>query len=530
MKPRKLSLLAFDIGCVSTLFVAVVVVARVARDGVQMYGCDAAPYIEHVARLHVLRAWREGSLLSPWDLFVSMDGAFPPLMHLLALPLGSVAGHQASVALLSGLPWLLLLALSVGSLTTSLAGDRLPGLAALVGVLFLPAAHGFATRYYYDLPMTALIWGAAAAMVAWSGERPAKAALVSGLVFSAACLVKWSALPFGLPILLGASLCLCDGSTRTGLRERLSSRLFVVGASVVLAAVFCGLFLWSSGPDNSYNTMQAESFESGEPAEPLPAFLEVILPAPLAFVVREAAAGLERWDGEALRFYVLRAVTSVYSPVLAAVLLLLCLVWLLRDRRGAPLLLCAFLGNALFLLLVLRVLDDRFLLAVAPLPVVLAALAWSKLPGIFRGLISVVVLVVGPAVALDFHFGVPGPWNRSVSLQGETESGSPPIVLRGLGLASSVKQLGWARSDEQGQAQEPYREALWGTLTRCRYGRLGELDGRPVLGGCGDRFWWDYRGDLEELSHDGPGRLTFVGGGGLVAARYRLRTAWCLRA
>ena len=62
MSQRRLSLIAFDVGCVSTLFIAVVVIGRIVRDGVQMYGCDGAPYIEHVARLQTLKAWRAGSL------------------------------------------------------------------------------------------------------------------------------------------------------------------------------------------------------------------------------------------------------------------------------------------------------------------------------------------------------------------------------------------------------------------------------------------------------------------------------------
>ena len=132
MSLERLSLRAFAVGWATTLFVGAVVFARVVRDGIQMYGCDAAPYIEHVARLHTLRAWREGSLLSPWDMFVSMDGAFPPLMHLLNLPLGAFVGHQAWVALFSGLLWLLLLAAAVGSLATALSHQRLAGLAAFV--------------------------------------------------------------------------------------------------------------------------------------------------------------------------------------------------------------------------------------------------------------------------------------------------------------------------------------------------------------------------------------------------------------
>ena len=504
---------AFAIGCASTLFTVAVVVARIARDHVQMYGCDAAPYIEHVARLNTLRAWREGSVWSPWEMFVSMDGAFPPLMHLLSLPLGALAGHQAWVVLFSGVVWLLLLAAAVGLVATALSGERLAGLAAFVGVLFLPAAHGFATRYYYDLPMTALIWVCAAAMLRWSDDRPMQAAIISGLALAAACLVKWSALPFGLPILCGAAVSLRADSRRCGLRARLSTRLPIAAAAVVIVAVVCGLFLWCSGADNSYKTMQAESFAAGEPAAPLPEVLEAMIPDPVAFVAREAIAGLQRWDGEALRFYAMRAVTSLYSPILSALLVLLCFVWLWRDRRGAPLLVVGLLGNALFLLLVVRMLDDRFLLVMAPLPIVVAALAWQRSAVIVRRVVAALVLVVGPAVALDFHFGLSAPWNESVEILPPTPEGQPAVTLRGLGLASSVAQLGWARGDEQGHSQRSYREALWTSLSRCRFGQMGGFDGRPILGGCGDRFWWDYRGDLDRLNGVGPGRLSFIGGG-----------------
>ena len=66
-------------------------------------------------------------------MFVSMDGAFPPLMHLVTLPLGALAGHQAWVTLFSGLFWLLLLAGSVGVLTSALSGQRLAGIAPGTG-------------------------------------------------------------------------------------------------------------------------------------------------------------------------------------------------------------------------------------------------------------------------------------------------------------------------------------------------------------------------------------------------------------
>jgi len=512
MSARPLGVRAWLLGLVTTGAISLIVLVRMARDGVQMHGCDGAPYIEHVARLATLRAWREGSLLSPWDLFVSMDGAFPPLMHLLALPLGSVAGHDAETALWTGLGWLLLLSASVAVFTYYLSAEKLAAVAAFVGTMLLPAAHGFTTRYYYDLPMTALIWASAAYVLRWADRKPLRAGVGAGLLLSAAALVKWSALPFGLPVLVGAALCRRADAAPSSLRGRLRPALKVLAVAVLLLASLSGLFLWSSGADNSYEMMSAQTFQSSHAADRLPAALEAVLPGPFGFVAEQALDGLQRLDGRGLVFYSMRLVTSIYSPILAALVALLCLVWLLRDRRGAALLALVLLGHGFFLLLVLALLDDRFLLVGAVLPVVLASLGWMRLPGGLRTALGALLVVVGLGVAVDFHFGSPAAWNRPVQWQDAAADHQPPVVLRGLGLASSVQRLGWVRADEQEISRHPYREALWQAVGGCRFGRIAELDGWPILGGCGNRFWWEYRGDLEEVNADGPGRLTFVGG------------------
>jgi hypothetical protein len=512
MGKRSLGVRAWLLSLATTGAIALVVLVRMARDGVQMHGCDGAPYIEHVARLLTLSAWREGSLLSPWDLLVSMDGEFPPLMHLLALPLGSVAGHEAETALWMGLGWLLLLAASVAVFTYHLSGEKLAAAAAFVGTMLLPAAHGFTTRYYYDLPMTALIWASAAYVLRWGDRKPLRAGIGAGLLLSAAALVKWSALPFGLPVLVGAALCRPADAAPMSLRERLLPALKVVAVAVLLLAAISGLFLWSSGADNSYNAMSAQTFQSTHDAERLPAVLGAVLPGPLGFVVEQALDGVQRVDGRGVVFYSMRLVTSIYSPVLAALLALLLVFWLVRDRRGAALLAFVLLGHGFFLLLVLALRDDRFLLVGAVTPVVLASLGWLRCPGPLRTALAALVVVAGLGVAADFHFGRPAAWNQEVQWQDAAADQQPPVVLRGLGLASSVQQLGWVRADEQQISRHPYREALWQAVGRCRFGRIAELDGRPILGGCGNRFWWEYRGDLEDSNGEGPGRLPFVGG------------------
>jgi len=162
--------------------------------------------------------------------------------------------------------------------------------------------------------------------------------------------------------------------------------------------------------------------------------------------------------------------------------------------------------------LVLSILDDRFLLVGALSPIVLASLGWLRCPAGLRTALAALVLVVGLGVAADFHFGTPQAWNRAVQWQDAGAESQPPVVMRGLGLASSVQGLGWVRSDEQEISRARYREDLWQNISRCRFGRIAELDGRPFLGGCGNRFWWQYRGDLQAANGNGPGRLSFFGG------------------
>jgi hypothetical protein len=512
MNEQALSRRSVCVTVATTLAVAVIVLVRVLRDGVQMHGCDGAPYIEHVARLETLRLWREGSLLSPWDLLVSMDGAFPPLMHLLTLPLGAIAGHEAEVALWSGMAWLLVLAASVGSVTHSLSGARLAAAAAFVGTMLLPAAHGFATRYYYDLPMTALIWASAAYLLRWRDRRPLRATCGAGVILAAAALVKWSALPFGLPVLAAVALCRRADAPPQPLRARAVAAVRLFAGVALLVGVTSLLFLWSSGADNSYNTMSAETFESSSAGVQLPAVLDSVLPGPVALVLRQAMGGLHLEAGSGLRFYSLRLVTSVYSPVLAALLAALCVLWLVLDRRAAALPVLVVLGHGFFLLLVLGLRDDRFLLVGALVPVVLASLGWLRCPAAVRTVLALLVVAVALGVALDFHVGRPASWNEPTEWRAPEGDGQPGVIRRGLGLASSVQRLGWVRADEQEISRFAYREALWQVVGRCRFGRIGELDGRPILGGCGNRFWWQYRGDLEATNGDGPGRLSFIGG------------------
>jgi len=506
--------------------ISVLVVRRILAGGVQQYGCDGAPYIEHVARLQVVQVVRDGSWLTPFRTLVDADGAFPPGMHLATLPVGAIFGHGSDVALLTGPFWLVVLALAVGVVTFLVAQGRgqgpqdsrresLAGLAAFCLVPLFPAVHGFATRYYYDLPMTALIWLSVATLLALRPRRPFVAGLLAGLVLALASLVKWSALPFGLTILVGAAYCgRSTDASDDGVLAPVFETTRRTAALVLAVAVATGLslaYLAASGSSNSYRQMSWETFEGVEPGPGLPPALAGILPEFLNSLAMQTVAGWTRLELSDLAFYPSRLAFSALSPGLAIVCLLAIGFWWARDRRGWPLLAAVLLGHGLLLVLVIPRLDDRFLLPGLPLLALVLGCAWSRSHIVLRWLLLPAVVGLGLAVAWDFHEGIPSSWTEPRLVLDGRGDVRPSTMARGWGAASSVQRLGWVRHDEEGSARTAFRDGLWDELSRCRSGRLAELDERPMLGGCGNRFWWEYRGDLDQLQ-GGAGRLPFVSG------------------
>ncbi|HCP45812.1 MAG TPA: hypothetical protein DIU15_07210, partial [Deltaproteobacteria bacterium] len=78
-------------------------------------------------------------------MLVDADGAFPPGMHLMTLPVGAIFGHGTEVALLTGPFWLVVLALSVGAVAALVAqgrgrgaGDGAGGWAGLAALCVVP--------------------------------------------------------------------------------------------------------------------------------------------------------------------------------------------------------------------------------------------------------------------------------------------------------------------------------------------------------------------------------------------------------
>jgi hypothetical protein len=454
---------------------------RIASSGVQPYGADGAQYIEQFERLRVLAVARSRGIGHPLRLMFDADGSFPPLLHLLTVGAGALIGHGTSAAAACSIGWLLLLAGAAAACARTLGGR---GDAAFLATLLLPGLHGAAVRYYYDLPMTALLWAAVAAIVLGRGRIGAAAG--AGLALAAASLVKWAALPLGVPLLLGA----IGGSARSK-RDRAVEAALVA----VVAGALCGLFLLGSGSENSFGTHARATWSEGPPRGGGGGLVALVLGR---FGERLTDAG---WRG--LVFYPVRLVTSVLSPLGAVALGAL----LVAGRRGLrPLLLpgaLAVSATAIVLLFVVPVWDERFLLPLAPGVAVAAGLAFERVRGAAWG---PALVAVGVAVALDFHVGPAGPHNAEVLVLDGAGEHLPRTHARGIFAAGSEERRGWSRRDEDRPLRRSFREALWSSIERCGAGRPAVLAERPLIDEEGDHTWLQVRA-LEAELLDGRARV-----------------------
>ena len=194
---------------------------------------------------------REIGWTSPWDILVTADRAFPPLMHLVSAGLGELVGHGATNAAATGLLWLLLLAVATGGMAAMLTGERRAGFAAATATFLVPALSGAAIRYYYDLPMTALLWASAAAlMLGFHYRRAVVGGLTAGLLLAAAALTKWPALAFGAPLLLAVAVTPLRGTS-----ARWRPRLLGLMTAMLAAALPLFSFLAGRGDETSFASM-----------------------------------------------------------------------------------------------------------------------------------------------------------------------------------------------------------------------------------------------------------------------------------
>lgn len=490
--------------------VAVVVVLRVLATGIQPYGTDGAAWIEHVARVQTAMEVRDGHP----DMLDRMDGEFPPGLHLVTLPLSAALGHDAAVGVaLTGVLWMLLLAAGVGLVTAALADRRIGWLAAAL-VCFLPAVHGAATRYYYDLPLLALIWFAAGAVLTWGERRPVVAASIATAALTLAWSVKWFALPTGLPVIVAAAVVARPGAGRWAWRSAIVA--VVSGGLMVLGALW---FLGAAGDFNSLDQAR-QIMGSNDP-------LLVDVHEPPSTLALAWQRVVERPVSD-VAFYAGRAIGSVLSPLLT-VALLAGLVAAVRRRLGRPVLLLALAagGNLAFVYAMVPVLDDRFVVPSAVALVPAAACGLAAL-GEQRARLIPAVLALGVLVTVEFHASPSGFWNASILLWDSEHSqfhpgdssgeaghaydrpgkARPAVIWRGPFGGSSIEDRGWTRRDEQPPAFHPERVDLLEAVLALEPDCIAVPAEAPGFDRRGDAFWWQYRVFLERMGGNDALSLT----------------------
>lgn len=474
-----------------------VLVARAVAAPVDPYGSNGAAWMEHLQRLNA--AWELPEALPPGGEFMHhwlarLDGGFPPMLHLLAVPLTWLTRGSLLGVLPLTLGLLLVLAGAVGRIAYAIT-DRPPvGAGAFAGVMLVPGLHGSAIRYYYDLPMTALLWAALAVLVSRWDQEPVRAGLVGAGLALAASFTKWTTLPFLLCLVAGAALTprrlpgALAGLRNPGARGK---ALLVWGLAWLIPV---GLYVLIRGQKNSLGFSARESGVVNYGHHETGGFF--------ASVVGGIGARLGELPFllEKLGDYGLGLTVAVFSPLLLAPTLVLLGIAAARRAPGGWLVASAVFGHIGFLVLLVDPVDERFLITLAPALVLGAAVGWGTLSPGRRRLSGVVIATLGLLVAADLHHGVPlGPnsWARSLPLWGTpgADPMPPPIRPRGISAASSSAHRGWARRDAALDPRQPMRDALQDWLRGCAPTKVAALDAIDLIAPYGDHDWitWSNR-------------------------------------
>ncbi len=469
----------------SFAFAASVVVLRFRYSGLQNYGMGAQ-YIEHAARLSVLMEWRAQPEFQPFEFLVGADTGYPPLLHVLTLLGGAVFGSGLGAVNALGTGWILLLGIGVGVCAGHWARSRRCGSLAASVAMLLPAVPAVATHYYYDLPMAAMLWLAMACLLSLRTAHPVLASVSAGLAWTAAALLKWSALPFGLVAALAVT------RSRREIPATLVSLLF---AGVLLLA-------FVAQADGSITSLAGGLLPPEDIEKPSRLWLFSALPEPFASAFSRPLRQLGLLTPGFLAFYPLTLVTSILSPAAALVVLPLSVLGLIRvpSLRWPSLVLLG--GGTAFCALWIHVQDERLLLSLVPVlgATTAAGLLTLRARRVRRPLLLLVFLVLA-TVSLDFHFGSPSPLNTARELLFVPYRGVH-VVARGLGLATSESGIGWRRRDEQLDDRAAYREVVWRHLAAEGVASVGTVPHAPLFGPDGDEPWLEYRSRYAVLFED----------------------------
>lgn len=458
----------------------------------QPYGVHGDEYVEHAQRLTLVLALHQGAWRSPLEFLRLADMDYPPGIHALGLPLGALFGHAAERIGWAWMGWVALLGLALAWIVDSLGGDARGRAAAFASAFLIPAVPAAATRYHFDLPMLVLCWWAfACALGSWSQPALRTRLLggaLTGALAAAAAVTKWTAIPF-LLCMLGAASVAPDGAWTRAFRRRAPA---VVSAAAVAGGLLTGFFAVTT---ESIDAMSM-TFTLGQDLPAGVSGLVDALPAPLGRAVSRVALQAP-FLGDWLAFYGLSTLYMVLSPVLAVGAAILALRWLAVDRRGLVPFGLLTVGGLAFLTLNVPIADSRFILPLAPLAGLVAVLGWTTLGPRTATAVAAIVTAAGLAVAADFHLN-PGParqativWERPLADQGGS------VTRSGLGLASSSKDRGWVRRDEELPHRRAFRQALWDTWLRCGGGLTGVSTSLISFGA--DRYWWQYKARLDRV-------------------------------
>ena len=463
---------------------SVAMVWRRAAEGIQPYGRDGAAWIEHAERLAFVQAWhrRQELGLRPW--LDEIDGLYPPGLHAVTSVWGAFVGHGAAEVGWTGALWLLLLAAAVAATTREVGGSVAAASAAFAGTCLLPAAHAFATRYYYDLPMTAVLWLAVAVALRSWDRRPVLGGLAAGALWAFADLIKWASLLFGGLLLLAALLTPSARPLRRG--ARILALSLATAVSLGVSAGWISL----AGGESSLGVMLEQMWGGGGGGG---GSLGELLGGLGAWLGDKGVFLGTRLTGDRAGFYAVQSFTAVWSPLLGVA----CLVLAARGGRRALTLAVAGPGLlGLFLVLWIPVLDERFLLTAAPALLPAAALGLTRLPRSAAIGAAAMYAALGLWVGAAFHGlapDLPGPVWESVV---EPSSGAPARQARGLGLADSVERRGWSHARSTPSPQGALRESLWATIARQEPSLVAFPAGPPEAAPAGEFHWLDYRGLL----------------------------------
>jgi hypothetical protein len=481
---------------------------RIARTPFTPYGDFGAAHLEHQVRLTAALSWRETAGLGLWDRLVAADGQYPPILHLLTLPASAWTGYAVEDIAWTGLVWLALLACAVAACAWAITRS-VPATSAAATLVFLwPVGPAVATRYYYDLPLTVVLWTAAAvALAGWDGASPLDrtlrgarragaqlalvlpAAVTVGVLVAASCGFKWTALAFA-PILVGAAfICPVHRDVR---RWRLPVRCL----ALIVATSVGSLLVWTAAAALDPTSSLSATFNDMWPGVGDALYTDEGAFAPLAALGAMPGGEDGGWFKPGLVFYPLTLFSAVLSPLFAAALGGPLLHWARRDRRGAPFVAVVVGGQFLLLALVIAKLDERFLLTLAPGVLLAAAIGWSSLDEARRRRWGAIAVGAALLVSADFHYGRDLVWSTPIVVR---IPGADPVTVRGIGLSDSWEQRGWARLDSQVPSRMQARRMLWALMLQCGFGPAALRQAPAGSAPFGERHWIEYRSLLDAL-------------------------------